>query len=161
MNAMLLPVLIASLAVLTALPARAAAAAREFGVGVVIGEPIGGTAKLWLDRERAVDVGAGFSDGNGVFWADALWHFRDLVPQVPEGFLAPYLGAGPRLRTGGDAQFGIRTLVGLAYRTARHPLELFAEAGPMFRLTQGGSVDADGGVGVRVYFGPGADGARR
>ncbi len=36
---------------------------------------------------------------------------------------------------------------------AGQPLEFFAEAGPVFRLTQGGAVDADGGIGGRLYLG--------
>ncbi len=45
----------------------AAEGLKEVGVGVVAGDPIGGTAKLWLDRDLAFDVGVGFS-GDAVFW---------------------------------------------------------------------------------------------
>ena len=130
-----------------------AAEIREVGVGVALGEPIGGTAKLWLDDRLAADVGAGWSDGNGAFWADALWHDWTLLPQPGNGRLGLYLGAGPQVRTGADARFGIRAIGGVSYRPTGHPLELFAEAGPLFRLTQGGQVDAVGGVGIRLMVG--------
>ena len=126
---------------------------REVGVGVVLGEPIGGTMKLWLDDRLAADAGLGLSDGNAGFWADALWHDWTLLPQPPTGRLAAYLGAGPQIRTGDDPRFGIRAIAGLSYRPTGHPLELFAEAGPLFRLTQGGEVDAVGGVGLRLMVG--------
>ena len=137
----------------TCASASAAGQIQEVGVGVVLGEPIGGTAKLWLDDRLAADVGAGLSDGNGSFWADALWHDWTLLPQPANGRLGLYLGAGPQVRTGDDARFGIRTIVGASYRPTGHPLEVFAEAGPLFRLTQGGQVDAVGGVGVRLMVG--------
>ena len=127
--------------------------AREVGIGVVLGEPIGGTVKLWLDDRLAIDGGAGLSDGNAGFWADALWHDWTLLPQPSSGRLGAYFGAGPQLRAGGDARFGVRAIAGLSYRPTGHPLELFAEAGPMFRLTQGGQVDAVGGVGLRLMLG--------
>ncbi|MFI5351010.1 MAG: hypothetical protein ACHQ2Z_15815 [Elusimicrobiota bacterium] len=130
---------------------------RELGVGVVLGEPIGGTAKLWLDDALALDVGAGLSDGNGAFWADGLWHDWTLLPQPDAGRLGLYLGAGPQVRTGDDARFGIRTIGGVSFRPKGHPLELFAEAGPLFRFTQGGQVDAVGGVGIRLMVGHTAD----
>jgi hypothetical protein len=149
------------LAAMTA-PAFAAGAAsgsdvREAGVGVTLGEPIGGTVKLWLDDRLAVDLGAGLSDGNAGFWGDALWHDWTLLPQPSSGRLGAYLGSGPQFRAGGDARFGIRAIAGLSYRPTGHPLELFAEAGPLFRFTQGGQVDAVGGVGLRLMVG----GARR
>lgn len=139
-------------AVAAAAVAANAQAPRELGVGVVAGDPIGGTAKLWLDDALAVDAGVGFS-GDVAFWGDLLWHDRSLLPQPAEGKLALYLGAGPRLETGeDDAEFAVRTIAGLSWRLERSPLELFAEAGPVFRMTQGGGVGADGGVGVRLYL---------
>src|SRR6185312_11644871 len=118
---------------------------REVGVGVALGEPIGGSAKLWFDGPWAADLGAGLSDGNAALWADALYHDWTLLPQPSNGKLAAYAGGGPQLRMGDDARFGIRTVVGVSYRPTGHDLELYAEAGPMFRMTQGGKVDGVGG----------------
>lgn len=147
---------IAALFIISAVAAAAAAVAahaspRELGVGVVAGDPTGGTAKLWLDERIAVDAGVGFS-GGAAFWGDVLWHDHALLPQPAEGKLALYLGAGPRVETSHDGEFGIRTIGGLSWRLDKSPLELFAEAGPVFRMTQGGGVGADGGVGVRLYL---------
>jgi hypothetical protein len=122
------------------------------GVGVIVGDPMGGTAKLWLNDTVAVDFGVGLS-GDAALWGDVLWHAFDLLPQPPQGRLGMYVGMGPRVEAADDTEFGLRTMLGLTWRLPRHPIELFAEAGPVFRLTQGGHVDADGGVGVRFYFG--------
>lgn len=137
----------------SAAPPSPAAAIREVGVGVALGEPIGGTAKFWLDGPLAADAGIGLSDGNAALWADALWQDWTLLPQPPNGRLGAYVGAGPQIRTGDDARFGIRALGGVSYRPTGQPIELYAEAGPLFRLTQGGQVDAVGGVGLRVMLG--------
>lgn len=145
-------ILLALLAVAAVAPHAAAQNANEIGVGVIAGDPIGGTAKLWLDQDFAVDAGVGFS-GDVVFWGDALYHMWNLFPQPQEGKLGVYLGGGPRIEARRDTEFGLRTIAGVTWRLARQPIELFAEAGPVFRMTPHGGVDADGGIGVRVYLG--------
>jgi hypothetical protein len=125
---------------------------KEAGIGVIAGDPIGGTAKLWFDRDYAVDLGVGYS-GSTVLWGDLLYHAWNLLPPIEEGKLGLYFGAGPRIETGDDAEFGVRAIAGLSWRLTRQPMELFAEMGPVFRVTQGGGVGVDGGVGVRFYLG--------
>lgn len=138
--------------------ARAAAvsaveAPHELDIGAVVGEPTGVSGKLWFDDWFAVDFGAGIDEGNAGFWADALWHNWTLLPQPQAGRLGAYIGVGPQIRAGGDARFGFRAIVGAAYRPAASPIELYAEAGPLFEFTQGGWLDAAGGVGARYRFG--------
>jgi hypothetical protein len=142
----------AVLAALSLAPS-ARAAAGDTSVGVILGEPIGATGKMWIDDRFAFDAGLGFSDGNVGLWGDALWHDWNLFAQPKNGRLGGYLGVGPQIRTGDDARFGIRTIAGVTYMPEGQPLEVFAEAGPLFRLTQGGTVDIVGGVGVRVKLG--------
>ncbi len=144
-------VLTAIFSLAAAAPALAAGA-RSVGVGVALGEPIGLTAKTDLGGRLSADAGAGFSDGNFGLWGDALWNDATLLPQPRQGSLTAYAGAGPQLRLGSDARFGLRTIVGASFKPAGHPLEFFAEAGPLFRFTQGGHVDPVGAVGLRVYF---------
>lgn len=126
--------------------------AGDLGAGFVLGNPSGFTFKYWVERAVAIDGGVGYS-GDPAFYADVAWHAWDLFAKQREGRIGGYLGVGPRVELGDDGEFGIRTMLGLTYWLPRHPLELFFEAGPVFRLTQGGSVEADGGVGLRVYFG--------
>ena len=131
----------------------APAAVKSAAVGAVLGDPVGGTLKLWFDDSFALDAGVGYSN-DPTFWADALWHDWRLLPQPSRGRVGLYLGAGPRLQAADDARFGLRTIGGLSWRLDESSLEFFAEAGPVFRFTQSGGVDADGGVGVRVTFAP-------
>ncbi|MBI5622163.1 MAG: hypothetical protein HY924_00145 [Elusimicrobia bacterium] len=122
------------------------------GAGVILGNPAGLTGKLWLDPTRAIDAGVGFS-GDAAFYMDFLWHAWDLFPQPKTGKLGAYASVGPRLETRRDAEFGVRTLAGLVYWLPKHPIELFVEAGPVWRVAPDSGVEADGGLGVRFYFG--------
>lgn len=136
-----------------ALPASAQGPViKEAGAGVIAGDPIGGTAKLWFNQDYALDLGVGFS-GSTVLWGDMLWHAWNLLPQPEEGKLGVYFGAGPRLETGDDPEFGVRTIAGVSWRLKRQPIEFFIEAGPVFVVNRGGGVDADAGLGVRLYLG--------
>lgn len=148
-------ILLALAVAAAAVPAAAESTFKKAGFGIVAGDPIGGTAKLWLDDDYAVDFGVGFS-GDTVLWGDLLYHAWNLLPQPEEGKLGVYFGAGPRLETADDPEFGVRTIAGLSWRITRQPIEFFIEAGPVFRMTPSGGVDADGGVGLRLYLGSGS-----
>ncbi len=123
----------------------------SFGAGVVAGDPTGGTVKYWLDGDRALDAGVGFS-GDAALYADFLWHYWDILPQPTRGRLGLYAGLGPRIETQRETAFGIRTLLGAAYWVPKHPIELFVDAGPVFQLAPDRGVDVDFAFGVRFYF---------
>jgi len=127
--------------------------AGQFGAGVVLGVPIGGTAKYWLNDRQAFDFGVGFGDGDTVLYGDFLWHAWNIFPQPQKGKLGAYVGVGPRLETADEAEFAIRTMAGLDYWVENNPIELFLEGGPVFRFTPSSDVSADVGLGVRFYFG--------
>ncbi|MFI5345601.1 MAG: hypothetical protein ACHQ51_04425 [Elusimicrobiota bacterium] len=134
-----------------AAPLRAQKAG-DLGAGVVIGNPTGVTGKLWIDGTRAVDAGVGFSTHLAVY-GDYLWHSWTVLPQPAQGKMPVYLGLGAQVRTLHDAEFGIRTVAGIAYWLPNNPVEIFLEIVPVFRLTPGTSVGMDAGLGLRYYFG--------
>lgn len=145
-------------AILTLLMLAAAGASRaqqagQLGAGVVLGQPIGGTAKYWLTDTRAFDAGVGYGSRATVLYADYLYHGWDLLPKPSKGKLGVYAGLGPRLETARDALFALRTIVGADYWIEAHPIELFLEGGPTFRLAPNSNVDADIGLGIRFYLG--------
>lgn len=135
-----------------AAPIARASEAKEVGLGVVAGDPIGGTAKFWIDDRLAFDLGAGFS-GDTALWGDVLMHSWDLLPKPAEGRLGAYAGAGPRLETKTETEFALRTILGVSWRLDKEPVEVFAEAGPTFRMAPSGGVGVDAGVGVRLFVG--------
>ena len=148
-------IILAALLMLVAASSELAAQqAGQFGVGVIAGDPLGLTAKYWLGESQAIDGGVGFGDDYS-FYADFLWHLWNLFPQPKQGKLGAYVGLGGLIKADSDEDpsFGIRTLVGIDYWIQNHPIELFAELGPLFNVTPDTDVDLDGGVGVRFYFG--------
>ena len=149
-------VMTACLALVLVQTAAAAPPPKGPGVGVVLGAPTGGTFRLFLTGNRSLDLGVGYS-GDATLWADHAWHSWDVFPQPRSGQFEGWVSAGVRLETADDAQFAVRTLLGASYWLPGNPVELFATAGPVFKMTPEGGVGADGGVGVRFYFG-GLDG---
>lgn len=132
----------------------ARAQAGELGAGVVLGSPIGGTVKYFMTDTHAVDGGVGAIGGDPAVYADYLWHGWNAFPQPKDARLGAYLGLGGRLRGRSDdaSLFGIRTMAGANLRLRSHPVELFAELGPVFEVAPSSFIQMDGGVGVRYYF---------
>lgn len=145
-NILLAAVLLSTLC----LPARAQKGG-DAGGGVVLGAPTGITGKLWLDGKQALDAGLGWNSELTVY-GDYLWHVWDLLPQPSQGKLPVYLGLGMQGRMYHEAEFGLRTVAGIAYWLPRDPVEIFAEIVPVFHLTRATGFGVDGAIGVRYYF---------
>ncbi|TBR24274.1 hypothetical protein EPO15_04370 [bacterium] len=131
-------------------PVRAQKAG-DIGVGVILGSPTGGAAKLWLSDHQALSAGIGFSSSLAVY-GDYLWHSWSVLPQPSEGRLPVYLGLGGQIRTLSPDEFGVRGVLGLAYWLPRNPVELFVEFVPVVRVAPWASVGLGGGIGLRYYF---------
>jgi hypothetical protein len=129
--------------------------AKDFGVGVIIGDPTGLSGKYWITRTRAIDMAAAWElsgeDDRMELHADHLWHF-DLNMDRMEGRLPLYVGLGGRFLTGHDARLGVRIPFGIGYLFPRIPLELFAEIAPVLDFTPDSDSSVNGGAGVRFYF---------
>lgn len=123
----------------------------DFGAGVILGNPTGATAKLWLNDSQALDAGLGFSSELAIY-GDYLWHSWKVLPQPSEGRLPAYLGLGLQLRTFHPNELGLRAVAGVAYWLPRNPVELFFEIVPVLRLSRGEGVGLGAGIGLRYYF---------
>lgn len=127
----------------------------DAGVGLVLGDTLGATGKLWLDHYSAVDLnlGADSSTSNFTVSGDFLYHGWKAFPQPSQGRLAAYIGGGPRIEARNDAtEFGLKAILGASYFLPKNPIEIYGELGPFFRMTPVGGVYLVGGVGVRFYF---------
>jgi hypothetical protein len=136
----------------TAAPAHAG----PFGLGMIIGEPTGLSAKLGIGRENAVDGALAWSlddDDDVQVHADYLFHNYTLL-RVEEGKLPLYFGIGGRLRLleDRDDRVGIRFPVGLEYIFASAPFEVFVEIAGILDLTPDTDFEVNGGLGVRYTF---------
>jgi len=144
---------------------------RGFGIGVVVGEPTGLSAKLWLDREKALDFGLAFSfDDYVLLYSDYLFHFPGALGRsslfVTQ--LTPYVGIGGVIafnnnrysdkdrtfseRGRDSVGVGVRIPLGLEWIPARPPLGVFLELVPGISIIPRTSGFIEGGVGVRYYF---------
>ena len=138
----------------------AIAQADVFGIGVLLGEPTGLSAKVRLGPTSAIDAAAAWSfvdEGSFYFHADYLMHFNDVFTVDP-GELPLYVGVGGMMSLRQDSILGIRIPVGLAYEFETAPLDVFFEIAPGMGIFPETSLEIGGGIGIRYYFGTSADG---
>jgi hypothetical protein len=140
-----------------------------FGVGIILGEPTGFTAKLYLKDDRAIQaaVGSAFIGGGLQLHGDYLFH-PYILQSRPSYVLPFYIGPGIRLidYTSGRSDssgastsafaLGARGVVGLLFDFKDVPIDVFVEvAGVLeyeFRSGAGFALRLNAGAGVRYYF---------
>jgi len=128
------------------------------GLGLILGSPFGASGKYWFNEKLGLDAAFGAINGDFACHSTIIVHLKNFlsnfIPNPQKGNLTFNLGMGLRLRTRdkADDQFGIRFLGGASYYFDNAPLEIFAEAAPILRLTPDLGSLVDGGVGIRYYF---------
>lgn len=126
--------------------------AQDLGIGFEAGQPMGVTAKYWLNSTLAVDGFMGYHFNNNFdTHADLLWHSFSSF-DVSSGRLPFYIGLGGRVFGGDDSQFGLRIPIGVSYLFPSQPLEAYAEIAPVVKIAPGLGADIDGAVGIRLYI---------
>lgn len=129
---------------------------KDLGIGVILGDPSGLSAKYWTSDENAIDLGIGYSfmgPGSGVsIHLDYLYHLDDLINSEPR--FPIYYGFGLRFRFPSHEPngFGARGVIGILYYPENLPIDLFAELAPSFRLLPNTAIDLSFGVGARYYI---------
>ncbi len=138
-----------------------------FGLGVIIGEPTGISAKLWTSSVNAFDFGLGWSIGGDRigkheeyyeggsrvhFHMDYLWHAFNAI-RSSERFPL-YYGIGGRINTGGgyDPSLAVRGVFGIAWLPHNTPIDVFLELVPSLQLTPSTGFGIDAGIGARYFF---------
>jgi hypothetical protein len=127
---------------------------KDFGLGIILGEPTGVSAKLWTSGENAFDFAAAWSfqgEGNLLLQADYVWHIFRLIP-VESGRLPFYVGVGAEVIFSHDPVLGVRVPLGLDYLFANAPVDIFVELVPILRLAPSTDFDFAGGIGARYWF---------
>jgi hypothetical protein len=133
------------------------------GVGIIIGEPTGICAKLYLKDDQAIQgaVGGAFVGGGIQIHADYVFH--PWILQDRDTFVLPvYLGPGLRFiqyNNGRSASYfapGLRAVIGMLFDFKNVPLDAFVEvAGVLeyrFVTGKGVGVALNAGAGLRYYF---------
>jgi hypothetical protein len=140
---------------------------RKFGLGVIVGEPTGLSAKLWTSPTTAFDFGLGWSVGgdrlgtyNGSydggsrahFHMDYLWHSFDAISSTERFPL--YYGIGGRINTGAgyNSSAAVRGVLGIAWMPHESPMDIFLEVVPSLQLTSTTGFAIDAGLGARYFF---------
>jgi hypothetical protein len=139
---------------------------RHFGLGVILGEPTGLSAKLWVSPTTALDFGLGWSVGgdrfdyNGHydggsrvhFHMDYLWHWFNAIHSSEKFPL--YSGVGGRINTGAgyDASAAVRGVFGIAWLPHQIPIDVFLELVPSLQLVPSTGFGIDAGLGARFFF---------
>jgi len=140
---------------------------RKFGLGVIIGEPTGISAKLWTSSITAFDFGLGWSMGgdrignyggiyNGGsrthFHMDYLWHAFEAIHSTERFPL--YYGIGGRINTGAgyNSSLAVRGVFGIAWMPRETPVDVFLEIAPSLQLTSSTGFAIDASIGARYFF---------
>jgi hypothetical protein len=142
---------------------------KEFGFGIIIGEPLGLTAKYWVNKENALvfDIGASYF-GAPRFQVDYLWHLNVFQSQIVKLYAGPGLGLGFGTEGSGfwykdkyhrgywiyrEEGLGVamRVMVGVNIIPRNTPIEIFFELGPNMGVIPNFGVGLDAAVGIRFY----------
>jgi hypothetical protein len=134
------------------------------GVGLVLGEPTGVCAKLYLKNDQALQAAVGGDFVTGGLQAHADYVFHPWILQDRDSYVLPvYLGPGARVidysaPAGGKNHFavGVRAVVGLLFDFKNVPLDAFVEVAGVgeydFGDGKGFGAAINAGAGVRYYF---------
>jgi len=152
------------LMVLYAFPAHLwAERSGDQGYGLMVGNPTGLSAKVWLNEEWGLDGAVGIARGEfdvhmTLLFHQFTWHQKWENKEawigrlVSKGSFPFYVGVGPRLLFEDDEEWGIRFPLGLSFLPFESNWEVFGEFAPVIRLTPDTGFNGDFALGVRYYF---------
>jgi len=129
---------------------------KDFGLGVVFGEPTGISAKYWLDSGTALDFGLGYSftSTNSLFdfYADYVFHNSDMI-HSEENFVV-YYGPGARLKIkeNSDSRLGVRGVIGILWIPQGTNFDIFVEVAPILDIIPATKFSFSSGIGGRYFF---------
>ena len=134
-----------------------------FGIGIILGEPLGISAKLYLKDDQAIQAAIGSAFIGGGIQVHADYVFHPYILQSRDSFVLPvYFGPGLRVidymdgRDNNDLAIGLRVVGGLLFDFRNVPLDAFIEvAGVLeykFGDDGGAGLTLNAGAGIRYYF---------
>ena len=141
------------LAILVVISLSATYAQKNFGIGTILGEPTGLSAKLYTGGSNAFDFAAAWSfkgSGHLLLQADYVWHSS--LTRASSGELMLYYGIGGRVIFRDDPLVGARIPIGLDYQFSTAPIDIFVEIVPILDLIPDTDFDIGGGIGVRFWL---------
>ena len=123
------------------------------GLGVIIGEPTGLSAKMWTGDHTAVDAALAWSlVGNGYIHLHADMLMHSFAIEVDQGQLPVYFGIGAKLDLASNLGLGVRIPFGMAYLFESASIDVFVELVPILNLIPATTFSFEGGIGIRYFF---------
>jgi len=129
----------------------------KFGVGVVLGSPMGFSMKYWQNQRVAYQGAIGGAYKGGLLIrADYLVHEKALKnPDLPfyygAGMFVGDPGFGGPDYSHGRFALGVRGVFGLDYLVTGHPFDVSIELGPALLLTPVIGMGVDLSIAFRFY----------
>jgi len=127
---------------------------KDFGLGIILGEPTGISLKKWVTQTTAIDGGIAwsFTGKNSLhLHMDYLFHNFNLL-KTEKGKLPFYYGIGCRIKAKEKSRVGIRIPVGISYIFDNVPIDIFFELGPILDLIPATEFGINASIGCRYYF---------
>jgi len=134
-------------------------ATNNIGAGFILGDPSGLTAKFFMGKSDAIDIGIGESADDLYIYGDYLRHFYGIFPLNE---LAVYFGAGGALHDWehhkkhyyyeDELRIEIRIPCGIEFIARKVPIGVFLELVPVLRFIPQVDFGIRGGLGARYYF---------
>lgn len=124
------------------------------GLGVMLGEPTGISAKMWKSDKIAYDAGLAWAFTNNSYLhlhADYLIHKNDLI-KIDKFTIPFYYGLGARIGFGDEFRLGARIPVGVEYFFGDKKFDAFCEIVPVLDLLPGTGFGVGGAIGLRYNF---------
>ena len=131
------------------------AQSKGFGLGILIGQPTGISAKYWTSGSTAFDFGVGYSFekySRMHLHVDYLFHTKSVFNTTEN--IALYYGPGARLKLyeHADSRLGVRFNVGIVWIPRNSPVDVFVEIAPLLDIIPETAFSLNGGIGVRFFF---------
>ncbi len=137
---------------------------KQFGFGIMLGDPTGATLKFWTQNENAfvVDIGSSYF-GSPRIGGDYLWHFNAFHSSIANLYAGPgvVLGFGRGhgfwysdegfYARGSGTGLGVRGVFGVDVVPRDNPLEFFFEVGVLVGLAPDFGSAVDAALGLRFY----------
>jgi hypothetical protein len=130
--------------------------AGRLGVGLIVGAPVGVSAKYYFSKTLALDAAAGWALSEDKFrlHSDFLFNNYKLLSKVFDDFpMVFYYGAGAKFVFTDEFTMGVRIPVGVLHNFRKPSIDLFFELVPVIVLTPDVDLDFDAAIGARYYFG--------
>ncbi len=140
---------------------------KKFGVGIILGEPTGLTAKYWTTNDNAFDFSLGNSYlGTLRLGVDYLFHFNAFNSNVTSIYAGPGIAIGfgrssgvlynnqgkAWYRSDDNVGLGTRGLVGVNIIPKKTSIEFFGELGVLVGFNPTTYTNVEGAIGLRYYF---------